>query len=265
MALKKKPFLVMVLTVLFVCMIAGAARAGEKKKKPAPVCAESVTVYIRNSYSGPGGSGEKVLSEYSRSIYIGNLAKKAVISKIRFSPKIGGIKASPANKKIMGVFHVFPGLSLFRWNGSIKNGQTTTLKFRVRQNKKTYRLQCRLKLETAPSPVTSFKIGSKEYANLLKGTQTYREGTEVNGVQTVTYEDDPRFKVVVKAEKDGKSYKVASGDGVDLDEIDAIHIFHTIKERPQYYRKPSRWQIGCGPLTDVVSIDFAFARKAKKK
>lgn len=237
--------------ILLLCLlITGVAEAKTKKAKPS--CPKTMTCYM---YKTIKDVNESWFPEgYCNTIYIKNLDAKAKITNIVSSNK--AVKGVAMNRSS---WCRVPGISLNRKKISLKPGSKTKITFRVKQNKKTYKLKCTVTFVAANSPVASLKIGAEELASKLAGP----DGVKIHatGIQTVSYTSAPGFEVTkVKAYKDGveAGVVVENGGSVDTSQYNYLMIFFKSLTIPKYYSEPTKWINAMlpGKLYEYVMVYF---------
>ena len=209
---------------LLLCLTALLCMPGvrtEAAKKP--TCVKKQTVYI-----GPFESPYDTLG-YSGWLFIKNLSANA---------KIVNVKSS--NENII-CFANKDRIHICAGENEI--GQKTKLTFKVKQNKKTYKLSCKITVKKAKCAFKSLKINGKEYA---------KKTTATNGVELKL----PYKKVKISAKMSSghklKSIelnrqasmafvKVKNGSKITLKQGDTIRITYIYK-KPKYVPKTKEWK-----------------------
>lgn len=228
----------------------------------APSCAKSQTLYFYRI-----GSNNVATTCYSSYIYVKNLAADAQITNVKSSNKkivAGSIYnvSEYANTNIAGV-------SIDTASGSYanpvlpKSGTKSKITFTVKQNGKSYKLSCTVTLKYAPSPVSTFKIGGKDYSSLFRGnvnTDTTFLSVKAKKAK-LTFKATSGFKIdsILLAYRSGTAYSSKtvkkSGTTISTKNLSAVLISYHATKKPANYSAPLKWGGKVpSPLHEYVEI-----------
>lgn len=218
-----------------------------------PGCAAKQTVYAKGISGGPWTSGRmEVLALPSQYIFIKNLDAKAKITDIKSSnPNIKAQKREGINAIELQQSNLQEMTDL--------SGMSSKISFKVTQNGKTYSLSCLINVKPAESPVSSFKIGSRNIAKYF-AAYMYVEGLDFKGKQKVSVQMASGYvldglNILIKENGSYKSQEIKNGSVVDFDKcMDVSVSYHTTK-KPANYTAPTLWNaVVKSPLHDYVSL-----------
>ena len=183
--LKKYSFLKIFLWML--CLLGGLHFGGVNAAAAVrPSCTKTKTVYFQKQTFRDPMTRKNIISYDllgTGELVLGNLSSKAVITNLKSS-----------NRHIQAVADV-PYKKIYLSADSLKNGEKTVLSFTVKQNKKSYRLACKITFQTGF--VKSAKLGSFDF------TRKLNQSTGAVGLKTA--QTKARIRIALPAD-----YKVVS-------------------------------------------------------
>ena len=140
-------------------------------------------------------------------------------------------------------------------------GETSTISFKVIQNKKTYKLSCKIKVEKRSSPFSEFKIGAKNVAKYFDGDDF---GSEyVTGKQKVYIKMAQGYvldSISVSYFKNRifNRATIKNGASVDFGIYDSVRVDYHTTLKPANYVPSSEWYgIVESPLHDYCILNIS--------
>lgn len=131
---------------------------------------------------------------------------------IRNMPKNGKItKVTSKNSKVATA-----GVALYAKNGvqlTVKKPGNTTFEVTVKAGKKTYKLKASLTVCSYTSPVSSVKIGSKQYASAFKKNNRVSIAYKKNGKYRLSVTPKKDWKLLSSGYYEGFTSKAVSNNG----------------------------------------------------
>lgn len=189
-----------------------------------PVCQKATTLHYQYNASG---------TVTMESLYIGNLSRSA---------KVFGIRSSNKNiqAKVNGLCYNAIWIDRKKSSHRIKDGEKTTISFKVKQNGKTYKLSSRITFKRFDQVFKSFKIGNKEYASDFAGywgTEAQIKGktAKIRVAPAAGYKID---KIVAYYWHGGENYeskKIKNGSKIALKDLMYIYAYYHPVKTPVYF------------------------------
>ena len=198
-----------------------------------PTCISYQTVYARGM-----GSGSTVFNNLtlpSCFIYIKNLDKNAKVTDVRSTNS----KIKATKREELDAIEV----SYTDYSTNLL-GASSTISFKVIQNKKTYKLSCKINVKKNGSPFSVFKVGSKEIASNFVGCDSVSE--KFSGTQKIFVKMASGYvldSIVVYYNRNNNiTFKtVKNGTKVNLNDCMWIRAnYHTTK-KPDNYVPSAKW------------------------
>ena len=213
-----------ILAVLVMLLVSVSVSAQTAK----PVCQKATTLHYQIN------EGEtKVVME---SLYIGNLSSSAAVTGITSSNKNFQAKKSSLTSNAIWVGQ--------KSNHNIKDGEKTTIRFKVKQNGKTYKLSSRITFKKFDQVFKNFKIGNKDYASDFAGywgTKTRITGKTVK-VQVTPASGYTIDKITAYYWHGGENYedkKIRNGSKISTKDLMYIYVYYHPVKKAAYFREPA--------------------------
>ena len=211
-----------------VVMVIAAALPTVTEAATKPVCQKSTTLHYQINEGGA-----KVVME---SLYIGNLSSSAVVTGVTSSNKNFQAKKSSLSSNAIWVGQ--------KSNHNIKDGEKTTISFKVKQNGKTYKLSSRITFKKFDKVFKTFKIGNKDYASTFAGywgTKTKITGKTAKVQVTLTsgYTID---KITAYYWHGGENYedkKIKNGSKISTKDLMYIYVYYHPNKKAAYFKEPA--------------------------
>ncbi len=238
------------------CM--GTVSASAAKAK-VPVCPKKQTIKIVK----PSEGEDPDMTVKGGYICIKNLSKNAKITDVKSSKK--NVKAeSMLNTCGFNAIHVYPA------NDNIKNGLTSIITFKVKQNNKTYTLKSTVTFKY-DTPFKSLKIGNTDYAKVAN-TQSVqsanKKGLDIKaapGYKIVAvsissfrteYIDEDGYPCAMSFSRMYEGKQISLLKNYDFSGIKSVCVYYEAK-KPAYYTEPKNWKgVLDSPLCGYKVISF---------
>ena len=189
-----------------------------------PVCQKATTLHYQYSV------GTTVIME---SLYIGNLSRSA---------KVTGIRSSNKNIKAQLGRLCYNAIWIDKKDSGrrIKDGEQTTISFKVKQNGKTYKLSSRITFKRFDQVFKSFKIGNKEYPSDIAGywgTEAQIKGktAKIQVAPAAGYKIDKIVAYYWHGGENDESRKIKNGAKVALKDLMFIYVYYHPVKTPAYF------------------------------
>lgn len=223
-----------------------------------PSCAAEQTVYVTKMSSNSNSYSHLQLP--SCFIYIKNLDANAKITDVVSSnPEITANARGDIDA--IDISYASTGNLL---------GVSSTISFKVTQNRKTYDLSCKIHMEKQEPVISSFKIGSQEIAkycnavDLIDGVDLV-DGFKSDKKQKISIKMNPGyvfdyFGVCYKENEEYKYEKLKNNSYINFTETMYIDVvYHTTKKPANYSESTEWWGVGVpSPLHNSITLDFNF-------
>ena len=193
-----------------------------------PVCQKAATLHYQINEGGT-----KVVME---SLYIGNLSSSAAVTGITSSNKNFQAKKSGLASNAIWIGQ--------KSNHNIKDGEKTTINFKVKQNGKTYKLSSRITFKKFDQVFKSFKIGNKDYASVFAGywgTKTKIAGKTAK-IQVTPASGYKIDKITAYYWHGGENYedkKIRNGSKISTKDLMYIYVYYHPTKKAAYFKEPS--------------------------
>ena len=219
--LKKLTAVLVVLVMLLVSLPVSA-------QTTKPVCLKTATLHYQLTEGGT-----TVVME---SLYIGNLSSSATVTGIASSNK--NFQATRSN---LAPNAIWVGQ---KSNHNIKDGEKTTIRFKVKQNGKTYKLSSRITFKKFDQVFKSFKIGNKDYASAFAGywgTKTRIAGKTAK-VQVTPASGYTIDKITAYYWHGGENYEdknIRNGSKISTKDLMYIYVYYHPTKKAAYFKEPA--------------------------
>lgn len=213
-----------------------------------PVCASYQTIYARGMSYGSIDCNNLTLPDCF--IYIKNLDKDAKVTDVRSTSS----KIRAAKREELDAIEI----SCADYSANLV-GTSATISFKVIQNKKVYKLSCKIKIQKKESPFSVFKIGSKDIAKYFTGCENISEnlsGTQKMVVKMISGYVLDSIEVFYNKNNNITLKTVKNGTKVNLNDCMWIRVNYHTTQKPVNYVPSAKWY-GVGvksPLHDYCQI-----------
>ncbi|MCQ5298770.1 hypothetical protein [Blautia wexlerae] len=158
------------------------------------------------------------------------------------SAKVFGIRSSNKNiqAKVNGLCYNAIWIDRKKSSHRIKDGEKTTISFKVKQNGKTYKLSSRITFKRFDQVFKSFKIGNKEYASDFAGywgTEAQIKGktAKIQVAPAAGYKIDKIVAYYWHGGENDESRKIKNGSKVALKDLMFIYVYYHPVKTPAYF------------------------------
>lgn len=170
------------------------------------------------------------------SLYIGNLSSSAAVTGITSSNKNFQAKKSGLASNAIWIGQ--------KSNHNIKDGEKTTINFKVKQNGKTYKLSSRITFKKFDQVFKSFKIGNKDYASTFAGywgTKTKIAGktAKIQVTPASGYKIDKITAYYWHGEENYEDKKIRNGSKISTKDLMYIYVYYHPTKKAAYFKEPS--------------------------
>lgn len=216
------------LTAILVVLVMLLASVPASAQTTKPVCQKAATLHYQINEGGT-----KVVME---SLYIGNLSSSAAVTGITSSNKNFQAKKSGLASNAIWISQ--------KSNHNIKDGEKTTISFKVKQNGKTYKLSSRITFKKFEQVFKSFKIGNKDYASAFAGywgTKTKIAGKTAK-IQVTPASGYKIDKITAYYWHGGENYedkKIRNGSKISTKDLMYIYVYYHPTKKAAYFKEPS--------------------------
>ena len=216
------------LTAILVVLVMLLASVPVSAQTTRPVCQKATTLHYQINEGGT-----KVVME---SLYIGNLSSSAVVTGVTSSNKNFQAKNSSLSSNAIWVGQ--------KSNHNIKDGEKTTISFKVKQNGKTYKLSSRITFKKFDQVFKSFKIGNKDYSSAFAGywgTKTKIAGKTAK-IQVTPASGYKIDKITAYYWHGGENYedkKIRNGSKISTKDLMYIYVYYHPNKKAAYFKEPA--------------------------
>ena len=216
------------LTAILVVLVMLLASVPASAQTTRPVCQKATTLHYQINEGGT-----KVVIE---SLYIGNLSSSAAVTGITSSNKNFQAKKSGLASNAIWISQ--------KSNHNIKDGEKTTINFKVKQNGKTYKLSSKITFKKFDQVFKSFKIGNKDYSSAFAGywgTKTKIAGKTAK-IQVTPASGYKIDKITAYYWHGGENYedkKIRNGSKISTKDLMYIYVYYHPTKKAAYFKEPA--------------------------